>query len=93
MTERYETRGRGDATIPWAEVPDQTIIYELGTETEMLRLPGLVLLPTGAIVQLGLDGDAGNPRWDGIVRTVILASAIPGGKPSLRLGVELVPPA
>jgi hypothetical protein len=93
MTERYETSDAEDPTLPWAATPDQTTIFELGTNRELLRMRGLVPLPIGAIVQLGAIGDLSNLPWDGIVREVRLWGAVPGGRPLLRLDVELVPPA
>jgi len=76
MTEQYET---AEPTLPWAEVPDQTIIYDMDGGRELLRMRGLVPLPLGAVVQLGVANDRDNPPWDGIVRTVRLWGAVPGG--------------
>jgi hypothetical protein len=93
MTERYETDDASEPTLPWARVPDQTIIYDMDGGRELLRMRGLVALPIGAVIQLGVAGDPNNPPWDGIVRTVRLWGAVPGGRPLLRLDVELAPPA
>jgi hypothetical protein len=89
MTEQYETGDTAEPTLPWAEVPDLTIIYDMDGGRELLRIRGLVPLPIGAVVQLGTAGDPDNPPWDGVVRTVRLWGAVPGGKPLLRLEVEL----
>jgi hypothetical protein len=93
MTERYETGDAGEPTLPWAAFPDQTVIYDIDGGRELLRMRGLAPLPIGAVVQLGVAGDPDNPPWDGIIRTVRLWGAVPGGSPVLRLDVELSPPA
>ena len=60
---------------------------------ELLRMPGLVILPPGAIVQLGHGGDPDNPPQDGIVRLVRLWGAVPGATPLLRIDVDITLPA
>jgi hypothetical protein len=93
VTELRDVRG-GDAepTIPWANTPDVTAIYDIDTGKELLRMPGLVMLPPGAIVQLGRADDRDNPPQDGIVRTIRLWSAYPGTTPLLRLDVDITLP-
>jgi hypothetical protein len=89
-----ETDDNAGPTIPWAAAPDQTIIYDtFGGGRELLRMPGLVPLPLGTIIQLGSAGDPDNPPQDGIVQAVRLWGAVPDGKPVLRLDVDTTLPA
>jgi hypothetical protein len=39
---------------------DVTILYDIDNGKELLRIPGLVALPIGAVVQLGKFGDSDN---------------------------------
>lgn len=48
MAEQYETGDTAEPTLPWAEVPDLTIIYDMDGGRELLRIRGLVPLPIGA---------------------------------------------
>jgi hypothetical protein len=82
-----------EPAIPWAEVPDQTIIYDMDSHRELLRMRGFVPLPIGAVVQLGVGSDPDNPPQDGIVRVVRLWGAVPGGRPVLRMDVDITLPA
>jgi hypothetical protein len=92
MTELHEVGDDADAAIPWAKAPSVTIICDIDSGREMLRMPALVILPPGAIVQLGHAGNPDNPPQDGIVRRVPLWGAAPGATPLLRLDVDITLP-
>jgi hypothetical protein len=68
---------------------DVTIVYDIDSDKELLRILGLVALPIGAVVQLGKFGDSDNLQQGGIVRAVRLWGAVPGGTPLLRLDVDI----
>lgn len=93
MTELHQVGDDAGPSIPWAKAaPDMTIVLDMASGRELLRIPGLVPLPIGAIIQLGVFTDPDNPPQDGIVRAVRLCGAAPGAKPLLRLDVDITLP-
>jgi len=76
-----------------ANAPNTTIVVDIDSGRKLLRMPGMVVLPLGAVVQLGRAGDPDNPPQDGIVRVVRLWGACPGATPLLRLDVDITLPA
>jgi hypothetical protein len=94
MSELYRvTPGASSERRPKAKAPDETVIWDIDQDREIVRMPGQVILPIGAIVQLGRGGDRDDPPRDGIVRAVRLWGVVPGGRPVVRLDVELTVPA
>lgn len=74
--------GAGPREVPWARMPEQTLVVEVGGG-QLLWIDGVLALPVGARIELG------EPRADGVVERVRLVAARPGLVPMLVLDVRL----
>jgi hypothetical protein len=68
--------------VPWMQMPEQTLVMEVGGG-QLLWINGVLPLPAGARIELR------EPRVEGVVERVRLAAARAGLMPTLVLDVRL----